>query len=78
MTGNTTVFYLLYYAMVFLGNTSYFLKEIYGLMNKEGVKEFMPPVGEKPITLEDVKGVGEAKDVCPSCIDLYTTDRKKN
>lgn len=46
-------------------------------MNKEGVKEFMPPVGEKPITLEDVKGVGEAKDVCPSCIDLYTTDRKR-
>ncbi|CED84526.1 atp-dependent peptidase [Phaffia rhodozyma] len=74
--GPLIFFYILYYFTVFLNNTSYFLREVYGMMNKEGVKEFAPAKGDKIITLEDVKGVGEAKDELKEFVEFLKDPEK--
>ena len=55
--------YLIWFGIVIVANGPYILKEIYGAMKGNEVKEWKQAEGEKEITLDDVKGMREVKEV---------------
>lgn len=67
------VLYAIWFGIVIVANGPYILKEIYGAMKGNEVKEWVKAEGEEDVMLNDVKGMGEVKDVRPSTSSRHST-----
>lgn len=67
------VLYAIWFGIVIVANGPYILKEIYGAMKGNEVKEWFKAEGEEDVMLNDVKGMGEVKDVRPSTFPRDST-----